>query len=477
MLLIGIFVLDKSDLNAKIVALIRVNDNKSYEIVDKINNGDKCIVVLDKTIFYAEKGGQQSDIGEMKIKKNSNIKIDYVEQLQGYVFHHGTFASSQPSDLKVKEEVICNIDGQKRYSSTMNHTGVHILNHSIRSFYDDENSIIQVNSSAKDYNLKLEFLLNRKRLDKPNKNDIKSIETICKTLIDKALPIYEFEADLDTIETKSNVHPIRKLRDVLYPRNVRVVSIGDTIDHLLDDSKPLNKDFSSELCCGTHATNTRQLENFKIIDFTLSSDAYYEIEACTSQKANEIEGNERKVDDLYNEIIQIDQQTNSGLHEISKKSIEIEQLTQQLQLSYFYRLKLKENLEKYRPSKAKLQKVLLKYLDDQIKVSEDRVKQFIAFDSVLGVEQIVSSLFQIKDSPSVLIIYNEFRKTIIIKLDEKIAENKQTELFKLIESKFNKSNVKFDSKNHNKNIKILKLNEPITKNNLNSICKTIEINL
>ena len=482
------FVLEKGVLDAKIIGLIHVNENKHYEIVERIKVGERCIVVLDKTNFYSEKGGQQSDFGEIQITNDSilSVKVDYVEQLQGYVFHYGVYGIAETTeqqsspDLKVNESVLCNVDGQKRFNSTMNHTGVHILNHSIRSFYNEENSIIQVNSSAKEHNLKFEFLLNRKKLDKPDKNDMKSIEAICKNIVDKGLPIYESKVDLDVIDLKSNQQPVRRLRDVLYPRNVRVVSIGEKLDYLLDSSKTsssLNTDYySSELCCGTHAVNTKQLENFKIIDFTLSGDAYYEIEACTSQKAVEIEENEKKVEKIYEKIAKLDQQSNSGLHEIAKTSIEIELLTKKLQLSYFYRLQLKENLDKYRPSKHKLQKILSKHFEDQIKLNSNTNKQFIAFDSVLSVDQIVSCINQVKQLPSITILNNEFRKTLIIKLDEKLDENKREKLFETFELAFKDSNVKliFQSLNKEKTIKSFKFDQTVAKDDLNRIYKTIE---
>ena len=100
-------------------------------------------------------------------------------------------------------------------------------------------------------------------LEKPSIKDILSIENIMKDLINKALPMHTSLTDND-VNSKTIV---RKLRDVLYPRNARVVHIGN-------EEHEINNDNSAEFCCGTHATNTNQIKDITITSFTSNGKLY-----------------------------------------------------------------------------------------------------------------------------------------------------------------------------------------------------------
>lgn len=111
--------------------------------------------------------------------------------------------------------------------------------------------------------LKFEFSFSE-RLEKPTSDDIAEIEKIMKDLIKKQLPIYSIEsANLD-LKLRTNSFPLRKLKDILYPLKVRVVSMGSewTDDELVEE------DSSAELCCGTHASNTGQLKEIVVRSFS-----------------------------------------------------------------------------------------------------------------------------------------------------------------------------------------------------------------
>ena len=103
--------------------------------MDQINKeNEKCIAILDCTVFYPESGGQQSDIGHLVNTSNgASIQIDNVIHVQGYSFHVGTLLDKKP--IIINDSVHCQVDPLKRYKISMNHTGVHLLNHAIRSHY------------------------------------------------------------------------------------------------------------------------------------------------------------------------------------------------------------------------------------------------------------------------------------------------------------------------------------------------------
>lgn len=138
--------------------------------------------------------------------------------------------------------------------------GVHLLNHAIRQHFGNENSIIQTSSHVKNTSFRFEFKFNE-MLKKPDITDISSIESICAQLIQKSLSIHiEDSVNLSDDNLALN-YPLRKLNDILYPRNLRVVSIGTewknfNIDH--GSQVKFNSDYSAELCCGNYLVNLRR---------------------------------------------------------------------------------------------------------------------------------------------------------------------------------------------------------------------------
>ncbi len=262
------------------------SSNCKYELVNEINKeNEKCIVILDRTIFYPESGGQQSDTGHLINTSNGlSIQVENVIHLQGYSFHIGKLLDKKPITLNDSVEI--RIDNLKRYKTSMNHTGVHLLNHAIRHHFNNENSIIQLNSIVKDESLKFEFTFNQS-LRQPNLTDIKSIEGICQDLINKSLNIYTSDTIRNNLDEIKLNYPVRKLKDVLYPLDLRIVSIGiswsDFTGKNIKSELESASDYSAELCCGTHASNTNQLKQFVITHLNVNGDSTFEIDALTSQ--------------------------------------------------------------------------------------------------------------------------------------------------------------------------------------------------
>ena len=91
------------------------------------------ILIMDKTNFYPNSGGQASDSGVVKFKNGSVFNVIDVFHIRGYSFHVGKWEN--PNDMTVineNEVVKTEINSSARYSTTMNHTAVHLLNHALR---------------------------------------------------------------------------------------------------------------------------------------------------------------------------------------------------------------------------------------------------------------------------------------------------------------------------------------------------------
>ena len=145
-------------LKAKVVAIfVKKQQEKAstYESVSQVTGPDvECIVVLDETSFYAEGGGQAADKGTLDFessKGSSQLEVEHVINVKGYSFHIGKLSSRDQRggewSIGEGDRVECMVDGKSRFATSLNHTGLHLLNHAIRNCYGSEDSVIQVGKS------------------------------------------------------------------------------------------------------------------------------------------------------------------------------------------------------------------------------------------------------------------------------------------------------------------------------------------
>ncbi len=193
------------------------------------------MIVLDKSNFYPESGGQVADKGALVSQSNSlSVQIDHVLTFQGFTFHSGkVLASNADSTLKINDQVSCEIDSKSRFYTSLNHSAVHLLNHSIRRLFNNESCVLQTGSQVSPSSFKLEFKFNEILVEKLTPSDLTKIQSFCNELIEKKLAIYLTEnVNLESVaENKSSKYPVRMLNDVLYPVKVRVVSVGEKIEN------------------------------------------------------------------------------------------------------------------------------------------------------------------------------------------------------------------------------------------------------
>ncbi|KAK5047608.1 Alanine--tRNA ligase, partial [Cryomyces antarcticus] len=92
-------------------------------------------LLLDRTNFYAEQGGQEYDTGKIIIDGVAEVKVENVQVYAGYVLHTGYM---NYGTLSVGDEVTCEFDELRRQPIRNNHTGTHILNYALREVLGDE---------------------------------------------------------------------------------------------------------------------------------------------------------------------------------------------------------------------------------------------------------------------------------------------------------------------------------------------------
>ncbi|KAE8609169.1 hypothetical protein XENTR_v10011731 [Xenopus tropicalis] len=211
--------------------------------VEEASTGQECGLVLDKTCFYAEQGGQTYDEGYMvKEEESSEDKTEFtVRNTQvrgGYVLHMGTLYGH----LKVGDQVRLYVDEPKRRPIMSNHTATHILNFALRSVLgeaDQRGSLVAPDRLRFDFTAKGAM----------STQEIRKTEEIANDIIKENKVVYALDCSL--AEAKA-IQGLRAVFDETYPDPVRVVSIGIPVEDLLaDPSSPAGSITSVEFCGGT----------------------------------------------------------------------------------------------------------------------------------------------------------------------------------------------------------------------------------
>ncbi len=228
--------------------------------VDSLAQGDAGIVVLDKTPFYAESGGQVGDRGVIAtgISSHTTFKVSDTQKVQPEVFgHHGEVVSGQ---IKVGDSVTSEVDSDHRSATMFNHSATHLLHAALRSVLG---SHVQQKGSLVD--------ASKTRFDfshpKPlSQAEVEEIEIVVNEAIRGNANVNARVMNYDAaIESGAMA-----LFGEKYGDEVRVVGMGE---------------FSTELCGGTHVARTGDIGLFKIVAESGVASGVRRIEAVTGKGA------------------------------------------------------------------------------------------------------------------------------------------------------------------------------------------------
>ena len=236
---------------------------KGDSSVDDIAEGDECYVLLDKSTFYAESGGQASDVGYIK-RGSSVAEVIDVQKKLGGVFAHKVKVLS--GSFRINEIVLLSIDEIARKRMSANHSATHLLHKALREKLG--NSVAQKGSSITADRLRFDFAYN-KPLTSEEINEIEQI-------VNKAI----LENSSVNIENLTKEEAISKGAMALFGEKygdvVRMVSMGSLEG---DDA------WSRELCGGTHVSRTGDIGLFVISSQGSVSSGVRRIEALTGLAA------------------------------------------------------------------------------------------------------------------------------------------------------------------------------------------------
>ncbi|WP_339879504.1 alanine--tRNA ligase [uncultured Algoriphagus sp.] len=240
-----------------------------YRVISD-KKGDKYQLVLDKTPFYAESGGQVGDTGVL-ISDTETVKVIDTKKENDLIVH---FVEKLPANPAA--QFGAEVDAEKRFLTENNHTATHLLQAALKEVLGDH---IQQRGSLVNQNL-LRFDFSH--FSKLTDEEISKVEDIVNEKIRQNIPLLE-QRNVPIDEARGQ--GATALFGEKYGDFVRVVTF--------------DKDFSVELCGGTHVPQTSKIGLFKIVSEGSSASGVRRIEAITAKAAEEYF---RKQESLVKEI-------------------------------------------------------------------------------------------------------------------------------------------------------------------------------
>jgi len=239
---------EKSETSARVLAIVAAE-----KLVQEASAGGDVAVVMDRTVFYGEAGGQVGDTGLILGAGNLVIRVEDTQCLDGIHLHIGVIDSGV---LRVGAEVLCRIDAERRLHIRRNHTATHLLHYALRQVLGPQAE--QKGSHVAAERLRFDYQHGR-GLTPEEKRQVEEVVNQC--ILANAL-------------VRTDIMPLAQARaggaialfGEKYGETVRVVRTGD---------------FSLELCGGTHMDATGGIGQFKIISEGAVAAGVRRIEAAT----------------------------------------------------------------------------------------------------------------------------------------------------------------------------------------------------
>ncbi len=234
---------------ATVVALI-----VDGERVSSIEEGTQAQVVLDRTPFYGEMGGQVGDTGEMNGSSGALFSVADTRIYEGSVFAH---IGSVDGVLSVGDKVEVRIDSLRRERIQRNHTATHLLHHVLQQVLGEH--VRQAGSLVAPDRLRFDFT----HFEQITTEQLQRIEQMVNDLIMEDGDVSSYETSLDEARQSG----VTALFGEKYGEHVRVLKAGES---------------SRELCGGTHVNHTGQIGFVKILSESSVGANLRRIEAVTS---------------------------------------------------------------------------------------------------------------------------------------------------------------------------------------------------
>lgn len=228
--------------------------------------GDFVGLILDKSSFYAEAGGQEADLGTLRILDDTgnvvgSFEVRDVQTYAGYLLHSGVV---EEGSITVGAHISCRVDYERRRQVAPNHSMTHVLNAALRKVLGD--NVDQRGSLCNDEKLRFDFS-HKKAM---TLDELRQTEEFCQKAVADSLPV---TATTMPLEQAQAIDGVRAVFGEVYPDPVRVVQVGD--------------DCSVEFCGGTHISNTAEAEAIVLVEETAVAKGIRRISAVTRDAAKQ----------------------------------------------------------------------------------------------------------------------------------------------------------------------------------------------
>lgn len=290
------------DLDAKILAIYTKDG-----FVDSTQDG-QIGILLDETNMYAESGGQEYDTGKIVIDGEAEFNVENVQSYAGYVLHTGRIGYGT---LKVGDKVVVGPDAKRRFALKNNHTGTHVLNYGLREVLGD--SVDQKGSLVAADRLRFDF----SHKQGVSIAELDQIEKICSKYIKDNQSVFTKVVPLDLAK---QIAGVRAVFGETYPDPVRVVSVGASVDEMVND--PTNKkweEYSIEFCGGTHVNKTGEIRELVIIEESGIAKGIRRIVAVSGTDAYDVQRVAQQFTQRLDEFEHLVETADPGAEAASKK--------------------------------------------------------------------------------------------------------------------------------------------------------------
>ncbi|MGN0432727.1 MAG: alanine--tRNA ligase [Lachnospiraceae bacterium] len=223
------------------------------ELVEALTDGEVGTIIVKETPFYATMGGQNADKGVITTADGEFVVEDTIKLLGGKVGHIGRVVKGM---IKVGDKAALTVDAANRAATCKNHSATHLLQKALREVLGTH--VEQAGSYVDGERLRFDF----SHFTAMSAEEIARVEKIVNEQIANALPVV---TRIMTIEEAKKTGAMALFGEK-YGETVRVVSMGD---------------FSTELCGGTHVSNTGVISIFKIVSESGVAAGVRRIEALT----------------------------------------------------------------------------------------------------------------------------------------------------------------------------------------------------
>ncbi len=239
-----------SNCNATVVAVC-----VGEEVTGSITGGEKGVIVLDKTPFYAEMGGQAADHGVILVGESRFEVTDVQKDKGGRYLHNGVMRSGT---IKTDDMVCASIDVERRKAIMRAHSATHLLQKALKSVLGDH--VHQAGSLVEPDRLRFDF----SHYSAVTAEELAKIDSIVQSAVLEGYSIDVREMPIEEAKAMGAM----ALFSEKYGDTVRVVNMGG---------------YSIELCGGTHLDNTAKVGPFRIESEGSVASGVRRIEAVTGK--------------------------------------------------------------------------------------------------------------------------------------------------------------------------------------------------